>query len=103
MTGTGSDTNCLPNSFYGTSQPLHHKRRAIPPPRRGIPKLSDHTGGKIAVICKKYGMRKRCDADAMTDRIGDIAMPILPFEIANRWTALFRSLKIGDGGADFAD
>jgi hypothetical protein len=53
------------------------------PPHRGIPKLSDHAGGKIVVACSKCGMRRRYDANAMFDRIGDYPMPLLLIEIAS--------------------
>ena len=53
-----------------------------PPRRPHIPRLSDHLGGKIAVICEKCGMRRRYDATAMHDRIGDVTMPVLLLEIA---------------------
>lgn len=54
------------------------------PPRRphGPPRLSDHRGGKIAVICEKCGLQRRYDADAMLARIGDRPMPELLIEIA---------------------
>jgi hypothetical protein len=52
------------------------------PPHRGVPKLSDHKSGKIAVVCKKCGMQRRYDADAMLERIGDQPMPLLLIEIA---------------------
>ena len=48
----------------------------------GVPKLSDHRGGKIAVICDKCGMQRRYDANAMLERIPDIPMPDLLIEIA---------------------
>jgi hypothetical protein len=56
--------------------------RRIPPPRYGIPRLSDHKGGKISVVCEKCGMQKRYDANEMFARIGDIQMPMLLMEIA---------------------
>jgi len=54
------------------------------PPRRrfGSPHLSDHRGGKIAVICEKCGMQRRYDANAMLERIEDMAMPVLLIELA---------------------
>lgn len=54
------------------------------PPRRpqGVPRLSDHRGGKIAVICEKCGLQRRYDANAMLERIGDRPMPILLIEVA---------------------
>ena len=48
----------------------------------GVPKLSDHRGGKIAVICAKCGMERRYDANAMLERIEDMPMPMLLIEIA---------------------
>ena len=56
----------------------------VRPPRRprAIPKLSDHRGGKIAVICSKCGLTRRYDADAMIERIEDMPMPLLLIEIA---------------------
>jgi len=53
-----------------------------PPRRPHIPTLSDHLGGKIAVICDKCGMQRRYDAAAMHARIGDLPMPLLLIEIA---------------------
>lgn len=54
------------------------------PPRRprGIPRLSDHRGGKIGVICDKCGMQRRYDANAMLERIDDTPMPLLLIKIA---------------------
>ena len=48
----------------------------------GVPKLSDHRGGKIAVICSKCGMERRYDANAMLERIEDMPVPLLLIEIA---------------------
>lgn len=50
--------------------------------RHGPPRLTDHRGGKIAVLCEKCGLRRRYDADAMLTRIDDITMPLLLIEIA---------------------
>lgn len=47
-----------------------------------VPRLSDHRGGKIAVICEKCGLARRYDANAMLDRIADMPMPLLLIEIA---------------------
>lgn len=54
------------------------------PPRRphGVPKLSNHRRGKIAVICSKCGLERRYDANAMLERIEDMPMPLLLIEIA---------------------
>ena len=49
---------------------------------RGVPRLSDHRGGKIAVICSKCGLERRYDANAMLERIEDTPMPLLLIEIA---------------------
>ena len=47
-----------------------------------VPRLSDHKGGKIAVICSKCGLQRRYDANAMLERIDDRPMPLLLIEIA---------------------
>ena len=64
----------------GDNAPLSGRQ----PPRRpqGVPRLSDHRGGKIAVTCEKCGLRRRYDANAMLERIGDRQMPLLLIEIA---------------------
>lgn len=68
-----------------------------PPPRRPqVPSLSDHRGGKIAVICEKCGMQRRYDANAMLDRIGDIRMPMLLIEIARAEGCPRAGSKTGD-------
>ena len=67
-------------------------------PRRahGVPRLSDHRGGKIAVICGKCGMRKRYDASAMLQRIDDLPMPVLLIEIAKAEGCPFAGKKEGE-------
>lgn len=57
-------------------------RKAVPAPRRGIPRLSDHKDGKIAVVCEKCGLRRRYDTNAMLARIGDETMPLLLIKVA---------------------
>jgi hypothetical protein len=69
----------------------------IPPRRpRGPPKLSDHSGSKIAVICDKCGMARRYDADAMLARIEDLPMPTLLIEIAKAEGCPRAGAKDGD-------
>lgn len=63
---------------------------------RGVPKLSDHQGGKIAVICDKCGMRRRYDANAMLARIGDAQMPLLLINIAKAEGCPRAGSKAGD-------
>jgi hypothetical protein len=61
---------------------MRHMRRPPPLPRRGVPKLSDHRDGKIAVACEKCGMMRRYDANEMFKSIGDRPMPMLLIDIA---------------------
>ena len=58
------------------------KRPTHPDDEPPDPRLSDFAGRKVIVLCKKCGLRKQYDANAMLAKIGDVRLPELRLKLA---------------------